>query len=238
MNLVSLEGFNKVVEKYGYMFSDGIVYTLSLSLGAVLFGILIALIIVPLRMSKLKPCRYISILYIEVIRSTPLYVQLMVIYFGIAPIFEPFLPDAELFGIINLKRYIPSIIALGVNSGAYVSEIIRGGINGVDRGQTEAGRSLGLTASQTTFSIVLPQAIRNILPSLANEFITIIKETSVIGAALGVHDIMYQANSIQSKTYLIMEPLLVAAGIYFILIFPASKIIAYIERRMNRGYQR
>ena len=238
MNLVSPAGFAKVIGKYGYMFSDGIVYTLSLSLGAVLFGILIALIIVPLRMSKSKILKTISILYIEVIRSTPLYVQLMIIYFGLAPIFEPFLPDVQLFGVVNLKRYLPSIIAIGINSGAYVSEIIRGGINGVDRGQTEAGRSLGLSASQTTFSIVLPQAIRNILPSLANEFITIIKETSVIGAALGVHDIMYQANSIQSKTYLIMEPLLVAAGIYFIFIFPASKLIAYVERRMNRGYQR
>ena len=238
MNLVSLEGFEKVISKYGHMFSEGITYTLCLALGSVIVGVLISLLVAPLRMSKNPIFRTIALIYIEIIRSTPLYVQLMIIYFGIAPAFEPYLPDIALFGVINLKRYLPSIIAIGINSGAYVSEIVRGGINGVDSGQTEAGRSLGMTQRQTMFSIVMPQAVRNILPALANEFITIIKETAVIGAALGVHDIMYQAGSIQTKTYLIMEPLYIAAFIYFMLIFPASKLIAYVERRMNRGYQR
>ena len=124
-----------------------------------------------------------------------------------------------------------------MNSGAYLSEIIRAGIQSIDHGQTEASRSLGLSSKQTLFEIVLPQAIKNILPAIANEFVTIIKESSIC-YTIGVQEIMYAVASIKGATYRIAEPLLIATAVYFCLTFPTSKIIAYFERRMSRGDKR
>ena len=132
---------------------------------------------------------------------------------------------------------IPGVIALCLNSGAYLSEIIRSGIQAIDGGQTEAARSLGMTQGQNMRYIVLPQAIKNILPAIANEFVTIIKESSICWT-IGVQEVMFAVNSIKSATYFIGEPLIIAACVYFCLTFPTSKIIAYFERRMSRGDKR
>ena len=147
------------------------------------------------------------------------------------------LPTFSLFGITKFHRFFPGVVALGMNSGAYLCEIIRSGIQSIDGGPTEAARSLGLNQSQALRFVVLPQAIRNILPAIANEFVVIIKESAVT-YTIGVQDIMAVVQSVKGATYLIMEPLLVATALYFCLCFPTSKLIAYIERRMSRGDKR
>lgn len=236
-NLVSFEGLKKVVVDYGYLFQDAIIYTIALALGSVLVGLLIACLVTPLRMSQNKFFRFISLVYIEFIRATPIIVQIMIIYFGIASAFDHLIPRTTILGVIDLKRFLPAIIAIGINSGAYITEIIRGGINSIDIGQTEAAKSLGMNNFDTIKSIILPQAVRNILPALGNEFVTVIKETSIAGAALSVKELMYIAGDIQNRTYLPLEPLIVVAGIYFCLTFPTSKLMGLLERRLGRGYK-
>ena len=140
-------------------------------------------------------------------------------------------------GFIKFDRFFPGVVALGMNSGAYLCEIMRSGLQSVYGGQTEASRSLGLSAAQTMRFVILPQAIRNILPAIANEFVVIIKE-SAITYTIGVQDIMSAVNAVKGATFIIMEPLLVATAIYFCLCFPTSKLIAYFERRMSRGSKR
>ena len=162
-------------------------------------------------------------LYLTVIRGTPMMVQLMIMYFVI-------FASTRRAGMV-------AILAFGINSGAYVAEIVRGGIMSVDQGQMEAGRSLGMNYKQTMRHIIIPQAIKNILPAIANEFVVIIKESAVT-YTIGVQDIMSAVNVVKGSAYVIVEPLLVATAIYFCLCFPTSKIIAYIERRMSRGDKR
>jgi len=186
-------------------------------------------------LSKFNPLNFVATAYVEILRSTPVIVQIAVIYYGIFGIIE--LPTFSLFGITKFHRFFPGVVALGMNSAAYLCEIIRSGIQSIDGGQTEASRSLGLTQGQTMRFVILPQAIRNILPAIANEFVVIIKESAVT-YTIGVQDIMATVNSVKGATYLIMEPLLVATAMYFCLCFPTSKIIAYFERRMSRGSKR
>lgn len=145
-------------------------------------------------------------------------------------------PQFTLFGFVQGDRAIPGIIALSLNSGAYVSEIIRAGIQGIDYGQTEAARSLGMTAAQNMRYIVLPQAIKNILPAIANEFVTIIKESSIC-SVLGMQELMYNAKLVQGASFLPAEPLVIVTILYLCLTVPTSKVIQYFERRMSRGDQ-
>ena len=147
------------------------------------------------------------------------------------------LPSFKMFGFIRFERFLPGVISLALNSAAYLSEIIRAGIQSIDPGQSEAARSLGLTRRQTLQSIVLPQAIKNILPAIANEFVTIIKESSVC-AYIGMYEIMYASQIVQGATFIIIQPLIVASVLYFCLTFPTSKVIGYFERRMSRGDKR
>ena len=185
--------------------------------------------------SKFNPVSLIATVYVEVIRSTPVLVQIMLIYHGIFSLIE--LPSITFFGFISFERFFPGVVALGINSGAYLCEIIRSGIQSIDGGQTEAARSLGLTKAQTLKSIILPQAIKNILPAIANEFVVIIKESSIC-YTIGVRDIMSSVEAVRGAYFIIMEPLLVATALYFCLCFPTSKIIAYLERKMSRGDKR
>ena len=188
-----------------------------------------------LTLSKFNPLSFIATAYVEVIRSTPMMVQILIIYLGVFSVIQ--LPKFSIFGFIESQRFIPGVVALGMNSGAYLCEIIRSGIQSIDGGQTEAARSLGLSQRQNLRFIILPQAVKNILPAIANEFVVIIKE-SAITYTIGVQDIMGAVNNIRGATFLIMEPLLVATALYFCLTFPTSKIIAYFERRMSRGDRR
>ena len=253
--MLSAKGF-EMAFRYSQLFLEGLITTVSLSALTVLFGFMLALVLALMRMSNICPFRFldkpgcgkvakaiskfnpvslVANVYVEVFRATPLLVQLFIVYYillaGVS------LPAFKLFGIIRFERMVPGVIALCLNSGAYLSEIIRSGIQAIDGGQTEAARSLGMTQGQNMRYIVLPQAIKNILPAIANEFVTIIKESSICWT-IGVQEVMFAVNSVKAATYFIGEPLIIAACVYFCLTFPTSKIIAYFERRMSRGDKR
>lgn len=222
---------------YATYFQQGVIYTVLLSLCTVFFGLLLAIVLAFMRMSKLRLLRAIASIYIEFIRGTPMLVQLFLMFYLVFGSNGLTAPQFTLFGFIDGSRFVPGIIALSMNSGAYVAEIVRAGIQGVDYGQTEAARSLGMTGVQNMRYIVFPQAIRNILPAIANEFVVIIKESSVC-MVLGMQDIMYSVKTVQGATFMPVEPLLIATVLYFCLTFPTSKIIQFFERRMSRGYNR
>ena len=259
---VSAAGFEKVLQ-YASMFKEGMLCTVYLSLFTVVLGFLLALVLAVMRMSNFRPFRslgldqdghlrdggfllalskfnpiaFIATVYVEVIRATPMLVQLFIVYQVVFNKNVINLPAVTVLGFLKLNRFLPGVIALALNSGAYLAEIIRAGIQSIDGGQTEAARSLGLTRTQNMRYIILPQAIKNILPAIANEFVVIIKE-SAITYTIGVQDIMSAVNAVKGATFIIMEPLLVATAIYFCLCFPTSKVIAYFERRMSRGDKR
>jgi len=239
-----------------------LVITILLSLFTVVIGFILGIILAIMRLSDVRPFRFLSLdkngrlrgngilltiskfnplsflatAYVEIIRSTPVLVQIMIIYYGVfAQLIR--LPRFTMFGFIRFERFFPGVVALGINSGAYLCEIIRSGIQSIDGGQTEAARSLGMSQGQNMTHIILPQAVRNILPAIANEFVVIIKESSIT-YTIGVADIMAAVNAVRGATFLVMEPLLVATALYFLLCFPTSKLIAYFERRMSRGTKR
>ena len=259
-HFIQLSNFSKIVP-YAQMFEQGVVVTILLSLFTVLIGFVLALVLALMRMSNVRPFRslgldkdghlrdggflvtlskfnplsFLATAYVEILRSTPVIVQVMIIYYGVFGIID--LPRFTVFGFIKFERFFPGVVALGMNSGAYLCEIIRSGLQSVDGGQTEAARSLGLTQTQNLRFIILPQAVKNILPAIANEFVVIIKE-SAITYTIGVQDIMSAVQQVKGATFVIIEPLLVATAIYFCLCFPTSKVIAYFERRMSRGDKR
>ncbi len=201
------------------MFADGVKVTLTLSLFSVLLGLAIGILLALGKLCKFKPIKWFCNLYIDVIRGTPTMVQLLIIYF----IF---------FASVAIDRRIVAIIAFGINSSAYVAEIIRGGILSVNPGQTEAGRSLGLNGTQTMVHIVMPQAIKNILPALGNEFIVLVKETAVIGYIAKI-DLTAAALSVQAKTYSYVMPLLSVAVIYYVIIKILTILLHRLENRLR-----
>lgn len=233
--MLSIEGFQKALE-YWQLFLQGVVCTVSLSGLTVILGFILALVIAVCRMGRSRILRAVSTAYVELFRATPMVVQVFIIYYVLFDGIKV-LPGFKLFGFIRFDRFFPAVVALALNSGAYLSEIIRSGIQSIDGGQTEAARSLGLSAWKTMRFIVLPQAIKNILPAIANEFVTIIKE-SAICYTIGVQDIMSAVNAVKGATYRMGEALIVATALYFCLTFPTSKIIAHFERKMSRGDRR
>ena len=257
---IQLSNFS-IVFKYASLFRQGLLVTVLLSLFTVMIGFVLALILALMRLSNVRPFAFlekdadghmrdggilylisrfnplalIATAYVEILRSTPVLVQVFIIYYGIFGLIK--LPGFTMFNFIKFDRFFPGVVALGLNSSAYLCEIIRSGIQSIDGGQTEAARSLGMTQVQNLRYVVLPQALKNILPAIANEFVVIIKESSIT-YTIGVQDIMSAVNAVKGATFIIVEPLLVATAIYFCLCFPTSKLIAYIERRMSRGDKR
>lgn len=219
---------------YYPMFIDGTVLTIIISIIGVLIGIALGLLIVLMRLSKVKVFQWLAKIYVAIVRGTPSMIQVMLTYYVLSTALP--IPQVEFLGS-GLDRIIPGSIALGINSGAYVSEIFRSGIISIHRGQTEAGMSLGMNSNQTMFSIVLPQAIRNILPALGNEFITLIKESSVL-FYIGVQEVTAQALGVGGSLYDFVPPLLVAAVIYFILTGMMSIAMTYLEKHMGNKYIR
>ncbi len=220
---------------YKDMFLQGLLVTVLLSFLTVLFGFILAFVLAMMHLSRLRVLRLISGAYVQFVRCTPMLVQIFLVYYVLFGFIK--LPQFTFLGFIQFERFFPAVVALSLNSGGYMSDVIRGGIEGVDQGQKEAARSLGMTGGQTMYHIVLPQAIKNILPAVANEFVTIIKESSVC-YTIGVQDIMFNVKSVQSASFIIAEPLLVATFLYFCLCFPTSKIIQYVERRMRASDKR
>ena len=218
--------------KYGQLFIQGVEYTLLLAVVSVALAVIPALILALMRLSKNKLIKGLAGAYIALFRSTPLLVQLSIIYFGLFGAIQ--IPRITVLGFVDLSRFIPGVVALALNSSAYVAEIFRGGILAVDHGQTEAARSLGLNKLAAMRFVVLPQAIKNVLPALANEIITMVKESSIC-SMLGMAELMFAAKTTASATYITLAPYTIAALVYFCINYPASKGIEAIERRMRRG---
>lgn len=212
----------KVWNEYWSLFLQGLGMTLFMGLLTVLISTISGSLMAMLRRSRFKPLSAVAVIYVEVIRGTPILLQLYFFYFML-PQWLPFL---------NLSEFTCVLIACCVNSTAYVCEIVRAGIQAVDIGQTEAARSLGLNSRQTMMNIVLPQAVKNILPALCNEFVAIVKETS-LASTFFIGELMTQFKTINGITFRVLEPLTIVGIIYFLVTFVLSKLIALLERRMN-----
>lgn len=205
--------------------------TLIIAIFTVLFGTILGMLMATARMSKIKPLKWLATAYIEFFRGTPLMVQLMFIFYGLPMIGVTF-PKVSF--IPDFDRFAAGVVAMSLNSCAYVAEIIRSGIQAVDVGQMEAARSLGFHHREAMTLVILPQAIRNILPALGNEFVTIIKESSIV-SVISIADLMFRAKGIIAKTYSSLECLAIVAIIYFLLTFLGGRLIALMERRMSYG---
>ena len=200
--------------------------TLIVTIFAVLIGVLLGFLIAIVRTThdktgKLKILNAICKVYLTVIRGTPVVVQLMIIYFII-------------FGSVDISKVLVAIIAFGINSGAYVAEIFRSGIMSIDNGQFEAGRSLGFNYAQTMMYIIMPQAFKNVLPTLCNEFISLLKETSVSGY-IALQDLTKGGDIIRSRTYDAFMPLIAVALIYLAMVMIFTKLVSLLERRLRNS---
>ena len=205
---------------------DGLGVTLQVTFFAVLMGIVLGLLIAIVRSThdktgKLKVLNAICQLYLTIIRGTPVVVQLLIIYFVI-------------FGSVDISKVVVAVLAFGINSAAYVAEIFRSGIMSIDKGQFEAGRSLGFNYAQTMIYIIMPQAFKNVLPALGNEFIVLLKETSVSGY-IALQDLTKGGDIIRSRTYNAFMPLLAVAAIYLIMVMIFTKLVNALERRLRNS---
>ena len=205
---------------------DGLKITLIVTIFAVLIGVLLGFLIAIVRTThdktgKLKILNAICKVYLTVIRGTPVVVQLMIIYFII-------------FGSVDISKVLVAIIAFGINSGAYVAEIFRSGIMSIDNGQFEAGRSLGFNYAQTMMYIIMPQAFKNVLPTLCNEFISLLKETSVSGY-IALQDLTKGGDIIRGRTYDAFMPLIAVALIYLAMVMIFTKLVSLLERRLRNS---
>ncbi len=206
--------------------TDGLFNTLRITFFAVLIGIFLGFLIAVVRSTYDKTHRLgvlnaLCKVYLTVIRGTPVLVQLLIIYFVV-------------FGSVKIDKTLVAVIAFGINSGAYVAEIFRSGIMSIDNGQFEAGRSLGFNYPQTMFYIVMPQAFKNVLPALGNEFIGLLKETSVAGY-IAIQDLTKGADIIRSRTYSAFMPLIAAALIYLVLVMVFTFFVQKLERRLRNS---
>ncbi|MBM7615702.1 amino acid ABC transporter permease [Alkaliphilus hydrothermalis] len=208
------------ITTYYQFFLSGTINTVLLAFFSVLGGTMVGVILALMKLSEKKPVKFLASAYIEFVRGTPLLVQLFLIYYG--------LPHIG----IDLPDMVAGIFAVSLNSGAYVAEIIRGGIQSIDKGQMEAGRSLGMSYKMTMKEVIIPQAFKNILPALGNEFIVIIKESAIV-SVIGIHELMYKTDVVRGITYKPFTPLIVAAIIYFVLTFSISKFLGIAERSMR-----
>jgi len=228
---MSIDWIIKIVSNNWPMFLRGAGITLLVSMVGTVLGFLIGIIVgvirtIPAPERKIKRIfvKFINVMlfvYIELFRGTPMIVQAMVIYYG----------SALAFGV-NMNRLYAAIIIVSINTGAYMAEIIRGGILSVDKGQFEAAHAIGMTHFQTMISIILPQAIRNILPSIGNEFVINIKDTSVLNV-ISVTELYFQTKSVSGNNFRYFESFFVACVLYFIMTFTVTRILRYIERKLD-----
>ena len=227
MQELKKEFFTNFIEKNRWKYiADGLKITLIVTIFAVLIGVLLGFLIAIVRTThdktgKLKILNAICKVYLTVIRGTPVVVQLMIIYFII-------------FGSVDISKVLVAIIAFGINSGAYVAEIFRSGIMSIDNGQFEAGRSLGFNYAQTMMYIIMPQAFKNVLPTLGNEFISLLKETSVSGY-IALQDLTKGGDIIRSRTYDAFMPLIAVALIYLAMVMIFTKLVSLLERRLRNS---
>ena len=215
---------------YYQYFLRGTRTTIVVALLTVLLGSVLGCVISLLRLSKFKPFNLFAKLYITVIRGTPMLVQLYIVYYQLD--FIPY-PQGSFLGV-SLDRVIPCIIALSINSAAYIAEVIRAGIQAVDLGQTEAARSCGMTSGQAMRYVIMPQAVKNILPAIGNEFVTMVKETAII-QYLGVSDLMYNNGIVVTATYNTLPCYYISAIIYLALYIGLGEGLNIFERRLQKS---
>lgn len=218
------------MKDYWALFLGGMKVTLLISFFTVIFGTVFGTVLSLFRISSNPILKGLAATYTEFIRGTPIMVQLFIVYYGLPAIGIEF-PKVAMLGD-GFSDMMAGVVALSINSSAYVSEIIRAGIQAVDKGQMEASLSLGMTEFMAMKHVILPQAFKNILPALGNEFITIIKESSIV-SVIGIQELMYNADTVRGNLYKPFEPLLIAAFMYFVMTFTLSKIMGLVEGRLK-----
>ncbi|MDP4105081.1 MAG: amino acid ABC transporter permease [Bacillota bacterium] len=214
--------FSQFIPSLPYIF-QGITVTLQIVILAGILGFLLGTILSLFKISNLKFLGWLADAYTSIFRGTPMILQLMVIYYG----------SPQLIGY-QIQPYTAAVLSFGLNSGAYVSEIIRAGILAIDKGQQEAALALGVPYGKMMFDIILPQAIKNILPALMNEFITLTKESAIV-TSIGVMDIMRRSYQVGAEKYSFFEPLIIAGVIYYVMVMILTVLGKGLERRMRRS---
>lgn len=214
-------------------FNDGLVITLLISVFVIIFGTILGTLLALAKLSKFLPLRWLANIYIEIFRGTPMLVQITI---GFLLMGGMSLPTLHV-GILSedLSRLVPGIIIISLNSGAYIAEIVRAGIEAVPKGQEEAAYSLGIRPMQAMLTVILPQAIRNILPALGNEFVTIIKDSSLL-STIGIIELYNGGQTVISSTYISLEPMLIVALYYFVVTFITSRLLGLLEKKFGKGY--
>lgn len=216
--------------KYNDIFMSGVKITIIISLLSCFFGLLLGIILAFMKISGIKVLQWISTAYVEVIRGTPVLVQISLVFFGL-PFLGIHFPSFQIMGV-DFERLSAGVLALILNSGAYECEIVRSGIKSIPKGQLEGAMSLGFSKWESMVRIIIPQAIRNILPVIGNEFVTLIKESSQV-SVIGMADLMYTATTIQGISFQPFPPLVIVAIYYFIMTFFVSMCLRVLERRMK-----
>ncbi|HEQ4411695.1 amino acid ABC transporter permease [Streptococcus pyogenes] len=218
--------------KYWAYFNYGVLVTIMISVSVVFFGTLIGVLVTLIKHSHVKPLTWVVNLYVWIFRGTPMVVQIMIAFAWMRFNNMPTIG----FGVLDLdfSRLLPGIIIISLNSGAYISEIVRAGIEAVPKGQLEAAYSLGIRPQNAMRYVILPQAFKNILPALGNEFITIIKDSALL-QTIGVMELWNGAQSVVTATYSPISPLLVAAFYYLMVTTVMAQLLAVLERHMAQG---
>ncbi len=209
----------ELIIKYWPLFLEGATTTVLLSFFSVIVGVGCGTLMALARLSQNKFLSKAAKVYIDIIRGTPLLVQLYLVYFGLAT-------------VLDLNDFVSGIIAVSVNTTAYIAEIIRSGIQSVDKGQMEAARSMGMPKRMAMRQIILPQAMKNILPAIGNEFATLIKETSIV-SLIGIHDLMYSSDTVRGATFTVFIPLLMTAFLYFVMTTTIAFFMDKLERKLQ-----
>lgn len=209
----------ELIIKYWPLFLEGATTTVLLSFFSVIVGVGCGTLMALARLSQNKFLSKAAKVYIDIIRGTPLLVQLYLVYFGLAT-------------VLDLNDFISGVIAVSVNTTAYIAEIIRSGIQSVDKGQMEAARSMGMPKRMAMRQIILPQAMKNILPAIGNEFATLIKETSIV-SLIGIHDLMYSSDTVRGATFTVFIPLLMTAFLYFVMTTTIAFFMDKLERKLQ-----
>ena len=209
----------ELIIKYWPLFLEGATTTVLLSFFSVIVGVGCGTLMALARLSTNKFLSKAAKVYIDIIRGTPLLVQLFLVYFGLAT-------------VLYLNDFISGVIAVSVNTTAYIAEIIRSGIQSVDKGQMEAARSMGMPKRMAMRQIILPQAMKNILPAIGNEFATLIKETSIV-SLIGIHDLMYSSDTVRGATFTVFIPLLMTAFLYFVMTTTIAFFMDKLERKLQ-----
>ena len=209
----------ELIIKYWPLFLEGATTTVLLSFFSVIVGVGCGTLMALARLSTNKFLSKAAKVYIDIIRGTPLLVQLYLVYFGLAT-------------VLDLNDFVSGVIAVSVNTTAYIAEIIRSGIQSVDKGQMEAARSMGMPKRMAMSQIILPQAMKNILPAIGNEFATLIKETSIV-SLIGIHDLMYSSDMVRGATFTVFIPLLMTAFLYFVMTTTIAFFMDKLERKLQ-----